>query len=152
MIIIVTGTPGTGKTEFAKGFAEKNNITYLDGKEIIADNELGEEYDEAGDCWVVDEEKFAETCEEIIQEMKSRDESAIIDSHLSHHISSDLVDKCYVTICDITELKERLEKRGYSESKVRENLDAEIFKVCLTEAKEAGHNVEEVDTTTATKR
>ena len=36
-------------------------------------------------------------------------------------------------------LKKRLEARKYSEQKVRENLDAEIFDVCQQEALENGH-------------
>ena len=43
-------------------------------------------------------------------------------------------------------LKKRLEKRGYSKEKVRENLDAEIFDTCRIEALEAGHNVEVIYT------
>ena len=37
--------------------------------------------------------------------------------------------------------------RKYPRSKIRENLDAEIFDVCLNEAKEKKHEISVVDTT-----
>ena len=71
----------------------------------------------------------------------------VIDSHLSHYLPKKYVKLCVVTKCDLKVLKKRLEKRKYSKGKVRENLDAEIFDVCLNEAKELGHKVKVVDTT-----
>ena len=68
----------------------------------------------------------------------------VIDSHLSHYLPARYVDLCIVTKTDLKKLKKRLEKRGYSAAKVRENMDAEIFDVCLNEAKEEGHKVKVV--------
>lgn len=66
----------------------------------------------------------------------------VIDSHISHLLPKQMVDVCIVMICpDLKKLKRRLQQRGYSPKKVRENLDAEIFQVCLNEAKEGGHRV-----------
>ena len=41
----------------------------------------------------------------------------------------------------------RLKKKKYSKSKVRENLDVEIFDVCLNEAKENKHKIIVIDAT-----
>ena len=71
----------------------------------------------------------------------------IIDSHLSHYLPKKYVDLCIVAKCNIKELKRRLERRGYDKNKVRGNLDAEIFDVCLSEAKEMKHKVFTIDTT-----
>ena len=78
---------------------------------------------------------------------KNIENGIIIDSHLSHYLSKKYVDLCIVAKCDIKELKRRLESRGYDKNKVRENLDAEIFDVCLSEAKEMKHKVFTIDTT-----
>ena len=43
-------------------------------------------------------------------------------------------------------LEKRLKERKYSKKKIRENLDAEIFQICLNEAKENGHKVVTFDT------
>lgn len=144
MIYIVTGTPGTGKTTFAKKIALEKNLKYFDGNEIIKNNSLSEGFDEKNNCTIVDEKKFSEVCEKLIENEKK---DLIIDSHLSHYISSNLVDVCYVIECDIKELQKRLEKRGYSKQKIKDNIDSEIFKVCRSDAKEFGHNIEIIDTT-----
>jgi broad-specificity NMP kinase len=83
MIYIVTGTPGTGKTTFAKGFAQKNNCQYIDGNEIIKKYILRESFDEETQSYIVDEEKFADAC---VSEIQGLTEDAIIDSHLSQYM------------------------------------------------------------------
>lgn len=140
---IVTGTPGTGKTTYAKEFAEEKGFSYIDGKDVIASNNLEEEFIEEDQTSIVDEKKFAAVCETMIKESNK---VLVIDSHLSQFISPNLVEKCFVTMCDISILKERLIKRNYSESKVRDNLDAEIFQECKLESEELGHSVEVVKT------
>ncbi len=69
----------------------------------------------------------------------------IVDSHLSHFISPKIVDLCVICKCELKELKRRLKKRGYSEDKIRENLQAEIFDVCKEEASQLKHRFIEVD-------
>ena len=45
MIIIVTGTPGTGKTTFSKEIAKEKNLKYIDVSKIIKENNLSEGFD-----------------------------------------------------------------------------------------------------------
>lgn len=137
-VYIVTGTPGTGKTTFAKKYALEHNLEYIDGNDVVRSHNLSEGYDPEHDSYIVDEKKFAKVCREIIKKSKK---DLIIDSHLSHYISPKFVDTCFVITCDLKVLKKRLEDRKYSPEKVRENLDAEIFRVCETEARESGHSV-----------
>ena len=56
-----------------------------------------------------------------------------------------------MTKCDLKELERRLKNKKYSKNKVRENLDAEIFDICLNEAKENKHKIIVVDTTKGIK-
>lgn len=142
MIIIVSGTPGTGKTTFAKKLAKEKNYKYLDVKELIEKNNLSDGFDKERDTMIIDIEKLNKFLIEIIKKEKD----LVIDSHMSHYLPKEYVDLCYITKCPLPELKKRLEKRGYSKEKVRENLDAEIFDTCRIEALEAGHNVEVVET------
>ena len=72
---------------------------------------------------------------------------AVIDSHLSHYLPKKYVNLVVVTKCNIGELNKRLKKRKYSEAKIRENLQAEIFDVCCSEAFEGKHKLIVVDTT-----
>ena len=142
MIIIVSGTPGTGKTDFAKKLAKEKNLKYIDVNHLVKQHNLSEGYDKEKDTELIDIEKLNKVLIELIE----KDDNLVIDSHLSHYLPKKYVDKCYITKCDLKELKKRLEKRDYSEQKIRENLDAEIFDTCRIEALEVGHDVEVVDT------
>jgi len=142
MIIIVTGTPGTGKTSLAKALAKKLKIPYLDVNKVIEEYKLREEYDRKRQSYIVDEKKLSK----ILVKISKGRKDCIIDSHLSHFMPKKHVDICIVTKTDLKILKKRLEKRKYNKAKVKENLDAEIFEICHTEAQDQGHNIILVDT------
>ncbi len=137
MIIIVTGTPGTGKTTVAKALAKELNHNYLDLNIIIDQFDVVVGYDKKRKSKIIDEDKLVRYMKEIILGNKD----LVIDSHLSHYIPPEYVDICFVTKCNLKELKKRLLKRKYSKEKINENLQVEIFDVCLNEAKEMGHKV-----------
>lgn len=136
--IVVSGTPGTGKTTVAKALAKKKNYEYLDVNRLIKEKKLYDSYDRKRKCNVVDVKKLNKSLIKLIKQSKKK---LVIDSHLSHHLPKKYVELCIITKCNLKKLKKRLEKRGYSKSKVRENLDSEIFDVCLNEAKEMGHKI-----------
>jgi len=66
---------------------------------------------------------------------------------LAQYIPQKHVDLCIITKCDLKELNKRLKKRKYIKEKTRENLDSEIFDICLNEAAEKGHTILIFDTT-----
>lgn len=80
---------------------------------------------------------------------KARDHHAgiVIDGHLSHELSSRIVDVVVVVRCDPKTLHRRLLLRKYSPAKIQENMDAEIFGVCEEEARAHGHKIVVVDGT-----
>jgi adenylate kinase len=131
-IIIVTGSVGSGKTTLAKFIAKKLDYNYIDVTSFIKENNLSEEYDKEKDCMIVNEKKLA-------QELEKLKGDLVIDSHMSHYMDPDKVDKCFVTRCSIGVLKKRLEKRGYNKKKIKDNIQVEIFNVCFEEALEKGH-------------
>jgi len=148
-VIIVTGTPGTGKTKIAKKISKEKKYIYLDVKSLIKKNKLNESYDHARKTYVVDTNKLNRIIvSDYINSLKKdkKIKGIVIDSHLSHYIPPKYVDLCIVTKCGLKKLKKRLEKRGYTKKKVRENLDCEIFDICLNEAKEAGHKIKVINT------
>ncbi|MFH2020917.1 MAG: adenylate kinase family protein [archaeon] len=143
-VIIVSGTPGTGKTTYAKKLAKEMKVKYVNVNKVIDDLNLSEGFDKERDTKIIDISKLKKALIELIKKEKD----VVIDSHLSHYLPNKFVDKCIITKCNLKELKARLENRGYSKKKVRENLDAEIFDVCRVEAKENGHHIEIIDTST----
>ena len=146
--IIVTGSVCSGKTTLAKKLAKRRNYKYVDVNKIIKENKLSESYDAILDSYIVDEDKLVEVLKDLIKKSKKQ---LIIDSHMSHHLPKEYVELCIVTKCELKELKRRLQARKYSEAKIRNNLDAEIFDVCLVEAKEARHQIKVIDTTEGLK-
>ncbi len=133
-MIIVTGTPGVGKTTFAKALAEKEGRSYVCLTALCDEYGLLSEWDEKRQCFVVDSVSLVDIV------LKYADEDAVVDGHLSHELPSSVVSACYVVKCPLDLLKKRLEVRGYSPEKIRENLDCEIFDVCYCEALENGHS------------
>jgi len=137
MAIIVTGTPGTGKTTVAKQLAKEKHYQYLDLNEFSRIAGAIEGKDEERDTMIVDEEKVVKALVNAIK----KDPKVVIDGHFSHEIPAKYVEKCIVTKTKLDELKKRLEKRGYSAAKVKENMDAEIFDTCQQEALAKSHKV-----------
>ncbi|MFH0868046.1 MAG: AAA family ATPase [Candidatus Woesearchaeota archaeon] len=190
-VLVVTGTPGTGKTTLSVKLAKKLDFCYIDVNKIVEKYALSEGYDRKRKTKVVDVKKLNRALiKEIgnykkliqstinkypmikqnliinsnpkiqsnknkkqkkpIEKMKNNKEikrGIIIDSHLSHYLPKKYVDLCIVVKCSLKELERRVKKKKYPKDKIRENLDAEIFDICLNEAKETKHKVVVVDTT-----
>lgn len=147
--IIITGTPGTGKTMIAKLLSKIVGFNVINVNDLIKKNKISEGYDKKRKCIIVDVKKLKKAIIKIINNCKKNCccSGLIIESHLSHNLPKNYVDYCIVTKCDLKELKKRLIKRGYNAEKVRENLDSEIFDICLVEATEKGHKCIVMDTT-----
>ncbi len=156
-IILVTGTPGTGKTALAKNLAQKLNFLYLDVNKLISKNNLSEGYDKKRKSKIVDANKLAKSLIKEINFIKKykkinkiknqkKIKGVIIDSHLSHYLPGRYANLCIVAKCDIKELSARLKKKRFHKEKIAENLQAEIFDICHNEALERKHNVLVIDT------
>ena len=142
ILIVISGSPGVGKSTLAKVLTKKLGFDRLDLHHHY--KRISNGYDRAKQSYDVDYAKFERLVKEKLAEAKK---GLIIDSHISHLLPKKLVDLCIVLICsDLKKLEKRLQKRNYSKKKIRENLDAEIFQVCLAEAKEKGHRVLVFDT------
>lgn len=142
--IIITGTPGTGKSILCQKLARKYGFLHLDVNKIIKEKKLRQRYDHKRKTYVVDEKKLSK---ELIKEIKKSNKTLVIDSHLSHFIPSRYVRLCIVTKTEIGVLFSRLKKRGYNKQKIQENIQSEIFDICLNEAIQRKHKIAVIDTT-----
>jgi adenylate kinase len=142
--IIITGTPCTGKTTIA------NKLSLLFKKEVInlsvyaKNKHLLEKYDKKSDTYDVCEKKLIKKLKE---DIKKEEDIIFVDGHMSHFLPKAYVKLCIVCKCELKELKKRLKKRKYSKSKIEENLQCEIFDICLNEAIEKKHNIQIFDCT-----
>ncbi|EFC46325.1 predicted protein [Naegleria gruberi] len=139
--ILITGTPGVGKTVMGEAvinsLKEKLNLTnyeYLNVSEIAKGEQFVEEFDSERDTYVLDEDKLLDHLEEKLSDLEK---GFVIDYHSSELFPERWIDFVIVLRCDPDVLFKRLEKRGYSEQKVQENVDCEIFQVCSDEAQES---------------
>ena len=123
--------------------AHMYKLKYIDLNKEMRNHRLYRSYDLKLHSYVVD---IGDLRKFLVSFIRKHDDT-VLDSHLSHYLGKRYVDLCIVVKCGITVLKKRLERRGYSKVKIRENLDAEIFDVCLVEATEFGHKVVVIDTT-----
>lgn len=125
--IFITGTPCTGKTTLASRLNGRvikiNDLARSHGFIMGVDNEKGYE--------IIDIEKLSVHVCELIKNSK---ETLIFEGHVTHLL--DGADMVIVLRVHPDVLKKRLEKRGYAESKIRENLEAEALGVCSAEAYE----------------
>ncbi len=141
-IICISGSVGTGKTTLAKRISKKVNYKYADVTQLIKKNKIYDSYDRKRKCYITNIKKLNRFLIDKIKKYKKNNlKGIVIDSHLSHYLPKKYVDLCIITKCDLKELQKRLKKREYSKDKIQENLECEIFDVCLNEAKEAGHKV-----------
>ena len=141
MLIGLTGTPGTGKTSVSKFLESKRHWKVIHLNEMIKEEHLYTEIDEERDAVIADMELVRQRLKEMINGREN--ELIILESHLAHYIADIVI----VLRLYPAELKLRLEERGYSEEKIRENIEAEALDVILVEAFEWCKNVFEINTT-----
>ncbi len=134
MIIIITGTPGTGKTTTANFLSSKLSCKCIRISDVADEACTGVE----GNSKVIDVKKLSKKIKKIIQG------DAIIEGHLSHLLGISGVVIVLRTNPKI--LKQRLLKQGFKGEKLSENLEAEALDVCLIESLERHSHVYEIDT------
>ena len=135
MRVALTGTPGTGKTSVSKELRSRG-YDVLDMTQYIKDHDLREEYDAERDTYAVDVEKLNDA-------LLDR-EDCIFEGHLAHFLDVDMI---IVMRCHPDVLAQRLMDRGYNESKVTENVQAEVMDVILCESVDSEIPTFAVDTT-----
>lgn len=132
-VILITGTPCTGKTTTAKALAVKLNAAYVNLTDYAKTNNLTMGVDKKRNTIIIDEEKMPQKLAETISTSEKAD--IIIDGHYAAAVTpTELVSKVFVLRRNPKELKVFMERCGYVDSKLWENLQAEIVDVCLVEA------------------
>ncbi|WP_394338549.1 adenylate kinase family protein [Halonotius aquaticus] len=135
--LVVTGTPGTGKTTATEQLAGDTDAEIIHLNDAIREFGLYSERDAERDSLVTD----LDAVREHLGEWRG-----ILESHLAHHVDADRV---VVLRCEPSELETRLRDRGDTAAKARENAESEALDVVLSEAvdQHGAEAVYEIDTT-----
>ena len=132
-VILITGTPGVGKTTIAKRLTAKLDALYINLTEFTIKQSLILGEDKIRKTKIIDEEK---TCIKMAEDINATEKTNII---VDGHYATAVVPKPYVTRVFVLrrnpiELRRLMKKRGFSDAKLLENLASEILDVCLVEA------------------
>lgn len=110
----------------------------LDLKDFARRKELGRDVE---DEFEIDIDRLQQ---EIEGSFNGGKDELLFEGHFAHLLETDL---CVVLRCEPEELKERLRKRDYSDSKVEENVRAEAMDLILQRAVERHDKIIEIETT-----
>ncbi|KYQ90659.1 hypothetical protein DLAC_09293 [Tieghemostelium lacteum] len=127
--ILITGTPGTGKSSLAEQIANSHQFNHFDISQLVKEKGLDDGFDEEFQCLIIDEDKV---CDELEEPMCKG--GCVVDHHSSEWFPERWFDLVIVLQTDIQVLYKRLEKRGYIEKKITNNIDCEIMQTMLDEA------------------
>ena len=129
--ILVTGTPGTGKTTTASLISSALNLRHIDLSTLIKEQNLHSGYDKEYDSYIIDEDKVVDYLDPILSEG-----GVCLDHHGSDFFPIRWFQLVVVLNCKTELLWDRLLDRGYREEKISENVQCEIMRVCYEEAVE----------------
>lgn len=130
--IIITGTPGVGKTTHCELLAKSTGLNHLSINQVVKEKECQDGYDEELKTSIVDEDKLLDSIEDEVKKGGN-----IIDWHACDLFPESWIDLVVVLRARTETLYDRLQARKYTQKKLDENMDAEIMEVVLQEARES---------------
>lgn len=133
MIIVISGTPGTGKHSIGASVAKALGYKLLDLNEFISPDKSGEKSVSIREIDKIAADNIAD--------------NMVIVSHLAHFINSDKVDFWVVLRCSPLVLYKRLSKRGYPKDKIYDNVLFEAIDGTYIESIEMHPKTVQIDNT-----
>ncbi|HVL47968.1 MAG TPA: adenylate kinase family protein [Candidatus Thermoplasmatota archaeon] len=133
MLVALTGTPGVGKTtvsDLAGRLRPGARVVHLG--DWLAEAGLLAERDPARGSFEVDTRRMRRAFRLAHADVPAGT-TVLVESHLAHHLD---VDACLLLRVDPATLHRRLSARGWSEAKVRENVEAEALDVLAAEVRD----------------
>ncbi|CAI9776431.1 unnamed protein product [Fraxinus pennsylvanica] len=128
--ILITGTPGTGKTTTATALAEAIQLRHINIGDLVKEKNLHDGWDDQFDCYLINEDLVCDELEDLMEEGGN-----IVDYHGGDFFPERWFDRVVVLQTENSVLYDRLTKRGYAGQKLTNNIECEIFQVLLEEAK-----------------
>jgi adenylate kinase len=137
--LIVTGTPGVGKTSLAMLLVEHlnehinndNKYKYVDIGKLIKEKNLYTDWNKEYDVPEFDEDKILEEIAPLLSEG-----GCVVDFHSAYFFDERDFKVVVLLRCDNTILYDRLKARNYDEKKIKENIECEIMEVTSEDVRE----------------
>ena len=142
--VLITGVPGTGKTTLADALAERVGAERLDVGALARSEGFHGVYDAEMDTHELAEEALLDRMEEMLASKEERGGGVRGGLSLVRVVPGAVVRprvRALTCVEQTATLYERLSDRGYSEKKIRENVECDIFQVVVEEAKDSFENV-----------
>jgi len=132
--IIVTGTPGTGKTNFAKKLAEEIGGKYISLTQYVSRQKLYTAVDRERRTKIIDIKKTSASLRELLSTMRR---PVVIETNIPDGIlPRQRPRQVFVLRCHPRIMEGRLRRKKWDAMKIRENVLAEILDACLLNALE----------------
>lgn len=145
MIILITGTPGVGKTTVSSILVEKIDACLVNINELVDEKHLYTGIDEERGYKIVDLDALFNEIAKIIKNIDDHDKHVVVEGHLSHLFENS--DSVIVLRANPDVLRDRMKIKGWKAAKIRENIEAEAIDICSYESFEIhGDKVNEIDT------
>uniref|UniRef100_A0A1L8DY96 Adenylate kinase isoenzyme 6 homolog n=1 Tax=Nyssomyia neivai TaxID=330878 RepID=A0A1L8DY96_9DIPT len=130
--ILLTGTPGVGKSRLAKEISQKLDLKWLDVSSIAKKNDFISGQDKVLDCPILDEDALLDHLEPLLEKGGN-----VLEYHACEMFPERWFHLVFVIRCNNTILYDRLAKRKYNEKKLQSNIECEIFQTILEEAQDS---------------
>lgn len=121
MKILVTGTPGVGKTTLSSYLSSILQIPHIDVSSLIIKNKLYDMYSEEDDTFDFSARKVRKHLKNVLLD------DFIVETHTIEIIKKYKFDHVFIIRAPVSILTKRLSERGYKAEKIEANIDCEIF-------------------------
>jgi adenylate kinase len=144
LVVAVSGTPGTGKSVFARTLAKKLDAQLVDLNALIKKRKIFKK--DVDGTLIADPVKVRAEFARLIKSLRG---SVVVEGLLAHFLQPKHISHVVVLRTKPSVLEKRLRKRGYSLKKIKDNVESEALSIILWEAVKIHgvKKVHEIDTT-----
>jgi adenylate kinase len=131
-IILVTGTPGVGKTALARNLSRRSGFKLLELGSLVREEKLYTRFDHRRGSYVIDERKLRRR----LQALSRSSEKMVLPTHLIGAFLPKMAVRLVLVLrLDPILLYKRLRIRGWTKQKAWENTEAEILDITLQQSR-----------------